>query len=151
MENTAKHKGIYKASTANPEFLFVLHKVVMALQQAMQHDKLPDLTPEQMSDWFKSIEPERISCVIQAIKEGTKEHDMLMKAWAKIAEGAHANRWHMTPLMESCIKTKRARSTNPRTGHLPFRLVGCGIGVHDGGDGYVNGFWCWWGSYRIYR
>lgn len=88
MENTAKHKGIYKASTANPEFLFVLHKVVMALQQAMQHDKLPDLTPEQMSDWFKSIEPEHISCVIQAIKEGTKEHDMLMKAWAKIAEGA---------------------------------------------------------------
>jgi hypothetical protein len=87
MEHTAKHQSVYKASSANPEFLFVLHKIVMALRQAMQHDKLPDLTPEQMSDWFKSIEPEHISCVIEVLKDGTREHETLMRAWAKIAEG----------------------------------------------------------------
>jgi hypothetical protein len=88
MGTVAKQERIHKASTANPEFLFVLSKVVMALEQAMHHEKLADLTPEQMADWFKSIEPEHISCVIQALEQGTREHEMLMKAWGKIAERA---------------------------------------------------------------
>jgi hypothetical protein len=88
MEKAAKHESIYKADSANPEFLFVLSKIVMALQEAMHNDKLPDLTPEQMSDWFKSIEPEHIHCVIKALQEGSEEHRLLMAGWAKIAKRA---------------------------------------------------------------
>jgi hypothetical protein len=82
----AKHQTVYKASTTNPEFLFVLSKVVAALQQAMHNDKLPDLSSGEMSEWFKSIEPEHINCVVNASKEGTVEHNLLMNSWSKIAD-----------------------------------------------------------------
>ena len=81
-----KHKTTYKASTTNPEFLFVLSKVVAALQQTMHNDKLPDLSSAEMSEWFRSIEPEHIACVVNAEKEGTVEHNLLMKSWSKIAD-----------------------------------------------------------------
>lgn len=74
-----------KARTPNPEFLFVLSKVVAALQQAMHNEKLPDLTAEEMTAWFRSIEPDHIRCVLNALKDGTEEHELLMKSWSEIA------------------------------------------------------------------
>lgn len=85
----------------------------MALQQAMHHDQLPDLTPEQMSDWFKSIESEHVSCVIQALKDGTSEHQTLMKAWAQIAEAPPCKDDGHDPTYGILhTKTKRAKPTN---------------------------------------
>lgn len=76
----------------NPEFLYVLSKVVSALEQAMHDKRLPDLTAEQFADWFHSVQAEDVQCVLNALREETKEHELVMKTWSEIASKAPCDR-----------------------------------------------------------
>jgi len=83
-----KSDGNSHQRDANPEFLYVLSKVVSALQQAMHDTRLPELTAENYADWFNSITADDVRCVLNALHEGTKEHQMVMKTWSEIAKRA---------------------------------------------------------------
>lgn len=45
---------------ASPEYLDVLSQVVERLRLALADNRLPDLTPEQMQHWFRSVAVEDI-------------------------------------------------------------------------------------------
>ena len=39
----------------NPEYMTVLAEAVGAVRSAMADQRLPDLTPEQMAWWFRTV------------------------------------------------------------------------------------------------
>jgi hypothetical protein len=50
---------------ANPEYLGVLAQVVACIRQALDDARLPDLTPQEVTDWLHSMSVEEVRAVWQ--------------------------------------------------------------------------------------
>lgn len=48
---------------ANPEYLAVLSEVVDCLRTTLHHEKLRDLTPEEVVDWLHSLTVKDVKAV----------------------------------------------------------------------------------------
>jgi len=53
----------------NPEYLAVLSEAVEAVRNAMADRRLPDLTPEQLAWWFKSVSTSDVERVTEQHRE----------------------------------------------------------------------------------
>jgi hypothetical protein len=51
---------------ANPEYLDVLSQIVGCIREAMRDARLPDLTPEQVTDWLRSVTTEDVHAIWDA-------------------------------------------------------------------------------------
>ena len=49
--------------TPNPEYLRVLSQVVSGIRAPLRHEKLPDLTPEEVTHWLHSMTVEDVQAV----------------------------------------------------------------------------------------
>jgi hypothetical protein len=51
---------------SNPEYLSALANVVTHTRKVFAHHKLPDLTPRQIVEWFRTITVEDVESVLSA-------------------------------------------------------------------------------------